>query len=83
MNRNSILSACEHVLKSAVDNVLTWYWFDIDDNVLIIKYLPLPSYSKNEMKQFKKTMEFLFLSAEDNDIFKTCKLRHLHMCMVM
>ena len=81
MNSLNIIAACELVLKSAVDNVITLYWFDIEDDALIIKYLPLPSYSNKDLQKRKKIIDFIFLSAEDNDVFKACKLRHLHACI--
>ena len=78
MNRNDIILVCDFVLKSAIDTVITWYWLDFKDDIFTVKYLPLPSYQEKDMHKFKKNMNLIFLSAEDNEVFKYCKLRNIH-----
>ena len=81
MDREYIIFASQVIMSKYIDKVITYFWIETgeDDNILIIRYLPLPSYDSTSLHKMKKQIALILNTAADNDIFDTCQLCNLHM----
>jgi len=80
MDREFIIFASQVVLSKFIDKAITYFWIDTGDNsdVLIIRYLPLPSYNPADLLLMKKQIALIMNTAEDNEVFESCRLSNIH-----
>lgn len=85
MTMDNIIKTLDFVLKSNVNDVIVWYWYNILENgEFVIEYLPKSGHDEEKMDKFKKALNLILLSAEDNgvlikskalNLFDSCRMR--------
>ena len=80
MDREYIIFASQVVLSKYLDKAITYYWIDLgeNDDVLTIRYLPLPTYDATLLLEMKKKIALIMNTAADNEVFESCRLCNLH-----
>jgi hypothetical protein len=62
------MSTLDKYLRSKVNDVILWYWYiPKGEGELLVEYLPL-SCDERKMCMFKRTLNMILLSAEDNEV---------------